>query len=64
MLMFDCRGRKERGGNADTCTYTRIRNTFNRLRDMNQRSTELAGFAIPSFSKNIKVIRILRLIIS
>ena len=60
MLMFDC------GGGKEMLIYANIleSETFNRLRNKNQRSTELTGFAIHSFFIRTKCLRILRLRIS
>ena len=52
MLMFDCWGVEERGGDADICKYTRIRNTFNPFRNKNQGSMELTEFVMHFFCKN------------
>ena len=42
-------GGEERGVYADICKYTRIGNIFNQLGNKNQRSTELAKFAMHFF---------------
>ena len=47
MLMFDCWvGGGGRGRDVDVCKKTRIRNTFTRFRNKNQRSKELTEFDI------------------
>ena len=51
MLMCDCWGGEKRGGDANICKHIRIRKTFNRFKNTNQRSTELTEFAIHFFSK-------------
>ena len=49
MLLFDCGGGEERGGDADVRNYTRIRNPCHRFGNKNQHLTELKEFAIHSF---------------
>ena len=48
MHVFDRWGGEERGGDVDRCKYTRIKSTFNRFKNKNQRLTELTEFAIQS----------------
>ena len=55
--MFHYWGGEERGGDFDICKYTQIRNTFNQLRNKNQKSTELTEFV---FSIRIELVSTLR----
>ena len=49
MLMLTCWDGEERNEDAGIFRYTRIRSTFNRFINKNQRSTELREFAMYSF---------------